>query len=50
MQEDGIDTERLEQLLRTTPGVKLIYTIPTFQNPLRPHHVPFAPPPAAGAG
>ena len=33
MDEEGIDTDRLEQLLQTTQGVKLIYTIPTFQNP-----------------
>lgn len=30
--DDGIDTDRVEQLLKTE-NIKLIYTIPTFQNP-----------------
>ncbi|MBC7766134.1 MAG: PLP-dependent aminotransferase family protein [Hyphomonadaceae bacterium] len=33
MQADGMDVQALEQILKTTPNVKLIYTIPTFQNP-----------------
>lgn len=31
--EDGIDTDALEQTLRTTPRVRMMYLIPTFQNP-----------------
>lgn len=31
--EDGIDPERLEELLKNDKRVKLIYLIPTFQNP-----------------
>ena len=34
MEEDGMDTARLEQILKETPNVKLLYTIPSFQNPL----------------
>ncbi|HBL84093.1 MAG: GntR family transcriptional regulator [Clostridiales bacterium GWF2_38_85] len=30
---DGINIEELEDALKTTPNVKLIYVIPTFQNP-----------------
>jgi len=33
VEDDGIDVAELEQKLRTTPRVKLIYLIPTFQNP-----------------
>lgn len=31
--EEGMDMNALEEVLRTTPNVKLIYIIPTFQNP-----------------
>lgn len=31
--KDGMIPEELERIIRTTPNVKLIYTIPTFQNP-----------------
>lgn len=33
LQDDGIDLEALETALKTTPNVKLLYIIPTFQNP-----------------
>ncbi|WP_353510744.1 PLP-dependent aminotransferase family protein [Intrasporangium sp.] len=33
MDEEGMDTDALEQVLRTTERVKLIYTVPDFQNP-----------------
>lgn len=33
MQADGMDMDALEGTLRDTPRVKLIYTIPDFQNP-----------------
>lgn len=33
MDEGGLDVEALAEVLRTTPGVKLIYTVPDFQNP-----------------
>ena len=33
MEEDGIDTEKLEEALETQPNVKYLYTIPNFQNP-----------------
>lgn len=33
MQEDGIDTEKLEQALKTEKNIKYLYTIPNFQNP-----------------
>lgn len=33
MEEDGIDTEKLEQALKTEKNVKYLYTIPNFQNP-----------------
>ncbi len=33
MDHEGMNMDALEQVLRDTPGVKLIYTIPTFQNP-----------------
>lgn len=32
--EDGIDVEKLEQALKTEKNVKLLYLIPTFQNPM----------------
>ncbi len=31
--ENGMDMEKLEEALKTEKNVKLIYTIPTFQNP-----------------
>lgn len=31
--KDGMIPEELERIIKTTPNVKLIYTIPTFQNP-----------------
>lgn len=33
MDDEGLDTDALEQVLRTTHRVKLIYTVPDFQNP-----------------
>lgn len=33
MDEYGMDMDVLERTLKTTPNIKLIYTIPTFQNP-----------------
>lgn len=33
MDEDGVNIEALEKTLRDTPRVKLLYLIPTFQNP-----------------
>ena len=33
MDDEGMDMEHLEQVLRTTPRVKMIYTVPDFQNP-----------------
>ncbi len=33
MDEDGIEVERLEALLKVSPGVKLLYTVPDFHNP-----------------
>jgi len=33
MREDGLDVEALASRLEETPGSKLVYTIPTFQNP-----------------
>jgi len=33
MDDEGLDTDALEQVLRTTQPVKLIYTVPDFQNP-----------------
>ena len=33
MDDDGMDMDVLETMLKTQPNVKLIYTIPTFQNP-----------------
>lgn len=31
--DDGLDTDHLEQVLRAHPGAKMIYTVPDFQNP-----------------
>ncbi len=31
--DDGIDTDALEATIRATPSAKLLYLIPTFQNP-----------------
>ncbi len=31
--DDGIDTEALEETIKATPSAKLLYLIPTFQNP-----------------
>ena len=33
MDEDGINIEKLEAVLKTTDRVRLLYVIPTFQNP-----------------
>lgn len=33
MDDDGMDTDALEEVLRTTQRVKLIYTVPDYQNP-----------------
>jgi DNA-binding transcriptional MocR family regulator len=33
MDDDGMDTDHLEQVLRSHPRAKLIYTVPDFQNP-----------------
>ncbi len=33
VQEDGLNTEKLEELLQAHPNVKILYTIATFQNP-----------------
>ncbi len=33
LRDDGIDTEILEEKLKSTPNVKMMYLIPTFQNP-----------------
>lgn len=33
LEEDGMDLDALEQVLRTHPHAKLLYVIPTFQNP-----------------
>jgi len=34
MEDDGINVEKLEQALKTEKNVKLLYLIPTFQNPM----------------
>lgn len=34
LDEEGMDPEALEEALRRERGVKLLYTIPTFQNPM----------------
>jgi 2-aminoadipate transaminase len=31
--DDGMDIEKLEHVIKTTPNAKLIYVIPNFQNP-----------------
>ncbi|MBQ9080214.1 MAG: PLP-dependent aminotransferase family protein [Clostridia bacterium] len=31
--DDGIDTDALEQTIKSTPNARMIYLIPTFQNP-----------------
>ena len=33
LRDDGIDTEKLEEVLASTPRAKMLYLIPTFQNP-----------------
>jgi 2-aminoadipate transaminase len=33
MDEEGMDTDALEQVLRSTQRVKLVYTVPDYQNP-----------------
>ncbi len=33
MDDDGVCIDKLENLIATTPNVKMIYIIPTFQNP-----------------
>lgn len=33
VENDGIDTKRLEEILKEHKNVKVLYTIPTFQNP-----------------
>ncbi len=33
LDEDGINIEQVEETLKTNKNIKLIYTIPTFQNP-----------------
>ena len=33
MQHDGMDIESLENALKSNPNAKLLYTIPSFQNP-----------------
>lgn len=33
LNDDGIDVEKLEEALKNNPKAKLLYTIPTFQNP-----------------
>ncbi len=33
LKDDGMDTEALEKCLRENPDTKMIYVIPTFQNP-----------------
>lgn len=33
MDENGMDTDDLARVLQQTPGAKLIYTVPDFQNP-----------------
>ncbi len=33
VENDGMDTEKLEEVLKREPRAKLIYTIPNFQNP-----------------
>jgi 2-aminoadipate transaminase len=33
MEKDGMDMDALEQTLKGNPGIKMIYTVATFQNP-----------------
>lgn len=33
VEDDGLNTERLEELLKAHPNIKVLYTIATFQNP-----------------
>ena len=33
MEDDGVSLEKLEETLKNTPNAKLLYLIPTFQNP-----------------
>lgn len=33
LEDDGMDIEALEETIRCTPNAKLLYVIPTFQNP-----------------
>lgn len=33
MDQDGMDMEKLEETLKRSTGVKLVYTVPDFQNP-----------------
>lgn len=33
VESDGMDIDKLEDILNKTDGIKLLYTIPTFQNP-----------------
>lgn len=33
VEKDGMDTEKLEEILKTEKNVRFIYTIPNFQNP-----------------
>ncbi len=33
MEEDGLDTQKLEKALKTEKNIKYLYTIPNFQNP-----------------
>lgn len=33
MDQDGMDTDHLQEVLETNPRVKMIYTVPDFQNP-----------------
>ena len=34
MEDDGMDISYLEDMLKTQKNIKIIYTIPTFQNPM----------------
>lgn len=33
VEEDGLDTKKLEEILKTNKNIKILYTIATFQNP-----------------
>ena len=37
--EEGMDMATLEEVLNNTQNIKLIYVIPTFQNPTGKHGV-----------